>query len=121
MGHLRGRRAQADCAARAGIHRACWSLYEAGKRMPRDAARERIAVGLGVSRRHLEEEVQACLCARLQTDATRRQVSERVADPAARRELHRKVGDLATALEELLAYLLGLKRGSGAAAEESPP
>jgi transcriptional regulator with XRE-family HTH domain len=52
---LRGERTQRVCAEAAGISASSWSLYEGGERAPRPAMRERIAGGLGVELRVLEE------------------------------------------------------------------
>jgi transcriptional regulator with XRE-family HTH domain len=106
--HLRGGRRQAECAAHAGIHRASWSLYEAGKRMPRAATRERIAAGLGVSRRRLEEEALDCLRASTGLGP------DRPREPSPR-QLDELVAELCAALGALLAYLVsedwgGLRR-----------
>jgi transcriptional regulator with XRE-family HTH domain len=52
---LRGERTQRACAESAGISASSWSLYEGGERAPRPAMRARIAGGLGVELRVLEE------------------------------------------------------------------
>jgi transcriptional regulator with XRE-family HTH domain len=52
---LRGERKQRVCAERAGISPSSWSLYESGVRAPRKDMRARIARGLGVDLRVLDE------------------------------------------------------------------
>lgn len=52
---LRGERAQAQVARRAGIDRTSWSLYEAGKRRPGERSLAKILKGLGSTRLELEE------------------------------------------------------------------
>jgi transcriptional regulator with XRE-family HTH domain len=52
---LRGERKQRVCAERAGISPSSWSLYESGVRAPRKDMRARIARGLGVDVRVLDE------------------------------------------------------------------
>ena len=52
---LRGERTQRVCAEAAGISASSWSLYEGGERDPRPAMRKRIAKGLGIDLRVLEE------------------------------------------------------------------
>ena len=52
---LRGRRTQAEVARRGGIRRATWSLYETGKRRPREANLTKVLRGLGCTRLQLEE------------------------------------------------------------------
>jgi transcriptional regulator with XRE-family HTH domain len=52
---LRGDRKQRACAEEAGISPSSWSLYESGDRAPRRKMRERIARGLGVDLRVLDE------------------------------------------------------------------
>lgn len=52
---LRGEKTQRACAETAGISPSSWSLYEGGERAPRSAMRARIAGGLGVELRILEE------------------------------------------------------------------
>lgn len=52
---LRGERKQRVCAERAGINPSSWSLYESGVRAPRKDMRARIARGLGVDVRVLDE------------------------------------------------------------------
>lgn len=51
---LREDRTQTECARVAGINPATWSLYEAGKRAPREAALQKVVKGLGCSRLELE-------------------------------------------------------------------
>ncbi len=53
--HLRGDRPQAQLAAKARIDRTSWSLYEAGKRSPREHNLARIVRALGCKRVELEE------------------------------------------------------------------
>ena len=53
---LRGEKTQRACAELAGISPSSWSLYEGGDRAPRPDMRARIASGLGVELRVLEEE-----------------------------------------------------------------
>jgi len=52
---LRGEKTQRMCADIAGISPSSWSLYEGGERDPRPDMRARIAGGLGVELRILEE------------------------------------------------------------------
>lgn len=52
---LRGERKQRACAEVAGISASSWSLYESGDRTPRTSMRERIARGLGVELRVLDD------------------------------------------------------------------
>lgn len=52
---LRGEKTQRACAETARISPSSWSLYEGGERDPRPDMRARIAKGLGVELRVLEE------------------------------------------------------------------
>jgi transcriptional regulator with XRE-family HTH domain len=52
---LRGEKTQRACAENAGISASSWSLYEGGDRDPRPDMRARIAKGLGIELRILEE------------------------------------------------------------------
>lgn len=54
---LRGQQSQAEAARRAGMSRGAWSLYELGRRRPREANLERILLGLNRTREELEEAV----------------------------------------------------------------
>ena len=54
---LRGERSQTQVARRGGISRASWSLYELGKRRPRETSLASVLRGLGCSREQLEEAV----------------------------------------------------------------
>jgi len=52
---LRGDRTQKMCAEKVGLSPSSWSLYESGDRAPRQRMRERIARGLGVELRVLDD------------------------------------------------------------------
>jgi transcriptional regulator with XRE-family HTH domain len=52
---LRGDRTQKVCAEKVGLSPSSWSLYESGDRVPRKGMRERIARGLGVELRVLDD------------------------------------------------------------------
>jgi transcriptional regulator with XRE-family HTH domain len=52
---LRVGRNQAQCAREAGINANAWSHYEKGRRMPTEETLAKIAKGLGVTHRKLEE------------------------------------------------------------------
>lgn len=54
IAYLRGDRTQTEVAQEAGINPATWSLYEAGRRQPREASLERVLKGLGCTRLELE-------------------------------------------------------------------
>ena len=47
--HLRGKRTQEDIASLLGISKSAWSMYEVGKRTPRDEIKVKIAKLFGKS------------------------------------------------------------------------
>jgi transcriptional regulator with XRE-family HTH domain len=58
---LRAGRPQKDIAERAGFDSSTWSVYEKGKRLPRDQDRfEQIARGLGCTLERLDEVIWEC-------------------------------------------------------------
>ena len=52
---LRGSRTQKECAEVASVSPSAWSIYEGGDRMPRAAMFVKLACGLGVDPKVLEE------------------------------------------------------------------
>jgi transcriptional regulator with XRE-family HTH domain len=54
---LRGRQSQAHVSRRAGMSRASWSLYEQGRRRPREGNLEKILRGLGCTREQLDDAI----------------------------------------------------------------
>jgi transcriptional regulator with XRE-family HTH domain len=96
IAYLRGGTSQAEAARQAGIHRASWSLYEAGKRIPREQTIERIVKGLGCSRLELEETVWRIRRERLlyEERLRRRRGDASPAEEASDQASHRPAGTL---------------------------
>lgn len=125
IAHLRGERTQAEVAKRAGIDPPTWSLYEAGKRRPREQSLEKVLRGLLCSRLELEETTWRMRRQRLVSEERIKAEEAALASPVSeagpgprvpprnrvpaeprRRELRALVARFSASLEELLAFML---------------
>ena len=128
--YLRDKRSQAEVAEQGGIDRTTWSLYEAGKRRPREENLEKVLTGLGCTRLELEEMAWRFRRQRLlyQERLRRRQGSAEASEPPPepppghrlfglapvsrvpasliRREVQEMLTRLSDALEEFVVYIL---------------
>jgi transcriptional regulator with XRE-family HTH domain len=141
---LRGERTQAEVAEAAGLDAAIWSLYETGRRQPREGNLARIVRSLGCTRRELEEVVWRFRRQRLADSSTGAQGADATgvlgevlrfaghqhsgqgqeAADAWRQELRPILQRFSAALEELLLFIIRARRGelnSDAASSEPAP
>lgn len=104
---LRGSRTQKECAEVAVVSPSAWSIYEGGDRMPRAAMFAKLARGLGVDPKALEE---AAWAERNQRVANGNAEGQPAAVPAAREPLRRAVSEhtqaIAHHLHELFLLIL---------------
>ena len=120
---LRDGRPQKDIAEKAGFDSSTWSVYEKGKRLPRNPERfEQIARGLGCTVERLDEIIWECRNERIEEEQARasRPPQTGTADPALRSErldplksaihmgltnIRQGVNDVLQALEEVLVLV----------------
>ena len=120
---LRDGRPQKEVAEKAGFDSSTWSVYEKGKRLPRDQDRfEQIARGLGCTVERLDEIIWECRNERIEEEQARaaRPSQAPAADPALRNErldplksaihtgltnIRQGVNDVLQALEEVLVLV----------------
>jgi transcriptional regulator with XRE-family HTH domain len=124
---LRGARLQKEAAEKAGLDSSTWSVYEKGRRLPRDQDRvEQIARGLGCTLERLDEVIWECRNERIGEEKARAGLAQApMTDPALRIEsldplkgaiqtgftnIRREVNEVLLALEEILVRAAGPNR-----------